>query len=684
MKIKYLKCCIYLSGLLQLLSAVEVYAQNPLVRQWDHRYGGMNYDLLTSLCQSADGGFLLAGSSYSDIGGDKTQPLVGYIDYWVVKTDAMGIKQWDKSFGGTDMNYLTCANQTADGGFILGGYSTSGVGGDKTQPSQGSSDYWIIKTDPFGNKQWDKTFGGAGYENITSIQQTTDGGYILGGCSESGVSGDKSQPTKGSIDYWIVKTDPLGNKLWDQDFGGISYDYLMSLQQTSDGGYILGGFTDSGISGDKTQASQGGVDYWIIKTDALGNKLWDRDYGGFMSDDLYSIIQTSDGGYAMGGRSGSGIGGDKTQPLWGFLDFWIVKTDALGNVLWDKDIGGTTGQDEFGIIKQTADGGFILSGTSYSNIGGDKTENNMGSEQSWVVKTDAFGTRQWDKTLLTNGHDECGFAIQTFDGCYVMANCTFGGIAGNKSDDCRGSQDYWIIKFCDTMMVPVTAGAAGVTHLCPGTCTGFLNLSLNATSYQWSFPGANPSVSTDVNPASICYPNPGVYDIELIATNGNSTDTLILPNYIHVYPSPLPQAIAQSGDTLFANTGATSYQWFYNGNLLSGATEYFYVAQVSGDYNVVAADTNGCEVEAVIYSVVAGLEHPAGMNTFTVAEDPAADQIMITKNSSRDESIIIYNVFGQKIYTAEENQKIILVNTRNFSPGVYFVSIGDVIVKFMK
>jgi hypothetical protein len=178
------------------------------------------------------------------------------------------VKQWDARFGGSDNDYFHSLQQTADGGYILGGFSYSGISGDKTQASQGDADYWIVKTDAGGVKQWDARFGGSNYDFFSSLKQTVDGGYILGGYSGSGNSGDKTQASQGGTDYWIVKTDTGGVKQWDARFGGSDDDGLWSLQQTADGGYILGGYSESGISGDKTQASQGGYDYWIVKTDA--------------------------------------------------------------------------------------------------------------------------------------------------------------------------------------------------------------------------------------------------------------------------------------------------------------------------------------------------------------------------------------------------------------------------------
>jgi type IX secretion system substrate protein len=443
-----------ISSTILILLLNQVHSQNPLVKQWDNRFGGTDFDEIFCFQQTKDGGYILGGFSESGIGGDKTQTTWGYQDYWIVKIDSLGNKQWDKDFGGTGDDEIHSIQQTIDGGSILGGWSNSGISGDKTQNTWGDFDFWIIKIDSLGNKQWDKDFGGIGQEWLFSVYQTSDKGYILGGFSVSNISGDKTQNTWGGADYWIVKTDSLGIKQWDKDFGGIGDDAVHSAAQTSDGGFILGGLSSSGISGDKTQPSWGSHDYWIVKTDSFGNKLWDKDFGGNDMDYLFSLQVTADKGFILGGISESDISGDKTQPNWdpgGITnDFWIVKTDSLGNKQWDKDFGGTQEEDAIGNISQTTDGGYLVAGTSYSPISGNKSENNIGSEQTWLMKTDSIGIKQWDKTIFTTGHDEQGLAIQTKDGCYAIANFTDANIGGYKSQACWGNPDYWIIKFCDT------------------------------------------------------------------------------------------------------------------------------------------------------------------------------------------------------------------------------------------
>jgi len=650
---------------------------------WDKRFGGNDDDFLYSIQQTSDGGFILGGRSSSGISGDKTQAMWGSCDYWIVKTDSLGNKQWDKNFGGTAVDWLTSIKQTRDGGYILGGYSVSGIGGDKSQGSWGGTDFWIIKTDSLGNKQWDKDFGGIDADNLYSIQQTKDGGFIFGGYSWSGISGDKTQPNQGSWDYWIVKTDSLGNKQWDKDFGGSIDDWFTTIQQTSDNGYIFGGHSQSGISGDKTQPTWGLYDYWIVKTDSLGNKQWDKDFGGDDLDELFSIQQTDDDGFILGGFSRSGISGDKSQPTWGGLydtDYWIIKTDSLGNKQWDKDYGGIYTEDDFQTISQVQQGGYLLAGTSYSPASGYKTEPNLGLEQMWVLNVDSVGNVLWDKTIFTSGHDEWGMAIQTSDDCYLMANHTSAGVAGYKTHDAwNGTLDYWIIKFCDTTLLPIVALTVS-NQICPGTCIDYINLSVYANSYQWNFPGANPDTSTAINPTTICYPSPGSYDVQLIATNANGSDTLLLTNYITVYPTPPAQSITQIGDTLFAIAGTGIYQWYFNGNIINGATDYFYVATSSGDYNVIATDSNGCEVEAVINNVVAEIQFAVGSSQLAVFPNPVKDKFTIHDSqftSGTAVEISIYNVLGERVLNQESRTKIQeeIIDVSMLENGLYYLEV---------
>jgi len=248
--------------------------------------------------------------------------------------------------------------------------------------------------------------------------------------------------------------------------------------------------------------------------------------------------------------------------------------------------------------------------------------------------------------------------------------------------------DLWMFQIDDSCAVCLSSALpvalfSAPHHICPGTCTDFTNLSINGTSFLWTFAGANPSTSTDVNPLNICYNTPGSYSVSLIATNANGSDTITLNNYITVYPYPAPQGISQSGDTLFANQGAVSYQWYHSGNIIPGATEYFYVATEGGDYNVVATDVNGCEVEAAIFDVAAGIHAAANnSNALEIFPNPVSGKFTIyspwltglQRNIGTAIEITIYNMLGEKVHPAID-YRLMTVDCKVLPSGAYWLEV---------
>jgi uncharacterized repeat protein (TIGR01451 family) len=293
--------------------------------------------MLSSLIETTDGGYLIGGDSNSSMSGDKTEDCQGYSDYWVVKLDGFGNIEWQNTIGGNAVDELKSLIQTVDGGYLLGGASSSNISGDKTEDSQGYNDYWVVKLNGIGNIEWQNTIGGDDYDNLNSVIQTAEGSYLLGGTSHSGISGDKNEPNIGynsySADYWVVKLDDSGNIEWQNTIGGSENDYLYSVIKTTDGGYLLGGYSFSGISGDKTEASQGGFDYWVVKLDGSGNILWQNTIGGNDFDALFSVIQTVDGSYLLGGSSNSDLSGNKTEVCQGDYDYWVIKLTDNYNLI---------------------------------------------------------------------------------------------------------------------------------------------------------------------------------------------------------------------------------------------------------------------------------------------------------------------------------------------------------------
>jgi hypothetical protein len=462
--------------------------------------GGSDLDYFTCMALTKDGGRIAGGYSISNISGQKTENSRGAFDYWIVKLDSANRIEWDKTIGGNDIDILTSLQQTSDGGYILGGFSFSNSSGEKTQNSKGSADYWIVKLDGRGNIQFDKTIGGSSFDDLFALQQTSDGGYILGGFSFSNKSGNKTQDSRGATDYWVVKLNSKGNIQFDKTIGGDDEDDLSSLQQTTDGGYILGGTSFSRISGEKSQNSKGVADFWIVKLDANGNIQFDKTIGGNSNDNLNALQQTSDGGYILGGHSFSDISADKTENVRGsdgFADYWVVKLGSTGNIQFDKTIGGND-LDILTSLQQTSDGGYILGGRSFSNISFEKSENTrgIGDDDYWIVKLDRRGNKQFDKTIGGTNFDECYSVRETSRNRYVAGGWSLSNATGDKTSKSRGERDYWLV---DLIFKTASQTVAATTE-------DISAAKISSTTF-------------------VVYPNP-VKDLLHIQTSGKSTISL--------------------------------------------------------------------------------------------------------------------------------------------------------------
>ncbi|GGF28196.1 gliding motility-associated C-terminal domain-containing protein [Hymenobacter cavernae] len=636
-------CIFYL--LVGLLASSRLARAQAPTKLWDKTFGGSGEDNLRVLQPTPDGGYLLGGESSSGLNGDKAQASKGATDFWLVKIDAQGNKQWDKTYGGTAAEELFAIQPTSDGGYVLGGSSLSGSSGDKTQPSQGGYDYWVVKIDGQGNKQWDKAFGGASGDQVTALQLTQDGGYLLGGSSRSGISGDKTQRNVGAFDYWIIKLDAQGNKLWDRTFGGTAFDYLYALQPTKDGGYVLGGHSSSGLGEDKTQPNKGEWDYWVVKLDANGTKLWDKTIGGVGYNYLYALQSTSDGGYVLGGASTSGVSGDKTQANKGLIDYWIVKLDANGTKQWDKTFGGT-GQDELRAMQLTPDGGYVLGGLSMSGISGDKSQGTQGvGYDYWVIKLDASGTKQWDKTL-GGSMGEILYALQpTNDGGYLLGGYSDSGLGGDKTQVGQGGHDYWIVKLSNNLAP--TAQISGPTSLCPGGQVVLTAATTPAaTTYLWSTGATTPTLPVT---------QPGTYSVVVTFADGQ---TRTVQHQVGAFSTTLQI----TGDSLLVNsrplaltaatTGATSYLWS------TGATTPSISVEQPGTYSVTATYAGGCTRQASYRvrnaptSTLPDMALPILYipNVITPNADRLNDRFVVQGLAGQDWTLEVYNRWGRQVY----------------------------------
>lgn len=342
--------------------------------QWQKTLGGTDTDIATSIIQTTDGGYVVAGYTLSN-DGDVTGNHGGY-DYWVVKLNSSGVIQWQKTYGGTDNDLAYSLLQTTDGGLLVAGITTSYDG--NVTVNHGNGDAWLVKLNSTGTIQWQKSVGGSDYDLAAMVIQTTDGSIVFAGKTSSNtidVSGNH-----GSFDYWVVKLNSTGTLQWQATLGGTSVDEANSIIQTTDGGFIVSGIISSN-NGNIT-GFHGNFDYWVVKLNATGVLQWQKSLGGTDHDRGFGVVQTVDGGCIVAGCSDSYNGDlDLTNDTIG--NYWLVKLDSLGIIQWKKSMGGSD-FDSASCIAKTSNGGFLIAGQTDSNDG-DVTGYHGGTD-IWIVK----------------------------------------------------------------------------------------------------------------------------------------------------------------------------------------------------------------------------------------------------------------------------------------------------------
>ncbi len=356
---------------------------------------------------------------------------------WVIKLDSSGNMLWHNRFGGSDFEQAHGIQQTNDGGFILAGVTRSNNG--DASGNHGLDDMWVVKISALGNLSWQKQLGGANRDVANAIQQTSDGGFIVAGYTKSN-DGD-ALGNHGGEDIWVVKLDAQGNISWQRQLGGSSDERAFSIQQTNDGGYVVAGFTESN-DGD-VSGNHGSSDYWVLKLNPQGFISWQVALGGSDDDRAASVQQTNDGGYILAGWSLSNDG--DVSGNHGLGDTWVIKLDDLGGMIWQKSLGGSD-WDAAGSIQQTTDGGYLLAGSSSSNDG--DVSGNHGLEDMWVAKLDELGNMNWQKSLGGASIEAARSFHQTTDGGYIMAGYTDsndGDVSGNNFAN-SGLISLWVVK----------------------------------------------------------------------------------------------------------------------------------------------------------------------------------------------------------------------------------------------
>lgn len=449
-----------LTTTLLTVSCVTVLSAQDIL--WEKSYGGKHAEYLYEAIPTPDYGFILAGSSVSGKNGNKEELNKGDLDYWIWKMDEHGNLDWQKSFGGNQTDLLQSIALTNDGGFILGGTSASDKGSDKTEACKGQEDFWVIKLNAKGQELWQRTIGGSGMEKLLSIAPTRDGGYILGGSSSSdqlksttGVLDPfgKSENSKGNLDFWVVKLDKNGTIAWQKTIGGRYMDELRSIHEIQSGGYILGGYSNSPASGNKTEENPGLGDYWVVQLDEQGEIVWQKVYGGEQDDNLTALIPTQDGGYLLGGSSNSEPGHVKTKSNGSGTDFWVVKLNETGGIVWQQTYNYGK-KDILTSLIENPDGSFLIGGYAQSEV--EKSGSNPlvspkdkeGINDYIALKIKADGEELWSKTVGSKGDEVLKKVLETRDGGYLLCGTSNGSVSRDKKT-AKGGNDFWVVKLKD-------------------------------------------------------------------------------------------------------------------------------------------------------------------------------------------------------------------------------------------
>lgn len=358
-------------------------------------FGGLKNETANDVISTIDGGYAVLGYTQSN-DGDITDKINESYDYWVLKFDENNQLQWSKSYGGTSDERGQSIIQTNDSGYLITGFSKSSD--EDVTTNFGSNDYWMAKLDATGNIIWEKSFGFSGTDQAFSSIQTLDGGYLITGTLDVTASNQQGND-RGSLsnrhaggDYWAIKLDANGTKQWRHFYGGSNTDSANDVVQTDDNGFLMVGLSDSfdiDVSNNK-----GTYDFWVVKIDQDGGLVWEKSYGGEESDQAYEITKTLDGNFIITGDTRSDNLDITTN--YGSADIWTIKISPLGEIIWKKTFGGSSFDTSKTIIA-SRDGGFYIAGNSRS-INNDLTSN-KGNNDVWVLKISESGNLEWQKSI---------------------------------------------------------------------------------------------------------------------------------------------------------------------------------------------------------------------------------------------------------------------------------------------
>ncbi|MBC3791208.1 hypothetical protein [Spirosoma utsteinense] len=495
--------------------------------EWQKTFGGTRAEFATATIETSDGSYLVAGTTESTDG--QVSGNHGQVDVWIIKINKSGNLVWQKTYGGTNFEWIWAITEAPDGGYALAGYTLSNDG--DVSGNHGGTDVWVIKIDDAGNLLWQKTLGGTGTEQVWAIKQAPEGGYILAGSTDSNdgqVSGNHGQ-----TDLWLVRLSNVGELLWQKTLGGTGHDNARSITSAIEGGYTIAGSTSSS-DGDVSGGHPSG-DAWVVHVNGSGDLVWQKTYGGAGFESFNAILTQPDGSYILTGNTSSTDG--DVSGNHGNNDVWLVKLNQTGSLIRQKTFGGS--DSDYGVsVLTTADGGLVIAADA-SSTNGDVTGNH-GIGDFWVFKLDNAWNLLWQKALGGSQYEFVSSIILPKEGGYLLVGETYsndGEVTGS-----HGFSEFWVVKIrggiqllppsydCGSGQITFnTSGGDGspVTYQAPG---------ITRAAATDAFGTVEAELRADPKPITIWATQAGhtstfVFDLAAACSSPGGALSLLLPTY---------------------------------------------------------------------------------------------------------------------------------------------------------
>jgi hypothetical protein len=646
-----------------LIALSVAQAQSPDL-SWSSIAGGTGEDRSAAFVPTSDGGYAVI--SYSNSADGDISTSFGLDDFWLTRWDASGNLLWEKNYGGPGDDVGLAITALPDG-YALAGYSNEA--GGQVSANNGLGDFWVVRTDLDGNLLWQNNYGGEKVDHPHSIVSDGYGGFLIAGNTESDsidVSGNHGINTS---DFWVIRIDSLGNLLWQTCYGGSGNDVAFPIIATPDGDFMVAGYTSS--SDGQVTGAYGFGDFWVIRIDADGTLIWEQVFGGSGNDLARGLTTTTDGNFVVCGYTTTVDNGDVSGFHSGGTggDIWAVKFDDSGNLLWQKCLGGTKNDIAFD-VKEHPDGGFLFCGNTSSN-NFDVSYNN-GSSDAWVIYTDDAGNKLWDKPLGGSGTEEGRRSLVSTEG-----NVTVLAISGSNDGDIPfnlGGSDVWLVQLQTAEVIDsVTIIAEGPVSFCKGENVNLCVTETVFDSYQWR---RNGNIIAGATASCYLANKSGNYSLD--ATIGATTLSSNIIS-VTVLPTPKPNITLLSDNDLCpdgtvmmktALAAGSTYQWLLGFTPIVGATSNMYTATAVGTYRVQTTNSSGCTKNSAPVTVISSGCRLASVTVNTQLV-PGSVAFSLLPPHTR---IIIRDLQGRLIQEYGDQEGSLMVTLQDQSPaGTYLV-----------